>query len=195
MQIAGLLQSPQTARTPMAFLSCFISQGIFFPEDRCKFSAQWNKDSVSRKFYLEQCVVHAATKCVIDIRFKGLQCSSIAAAIVFHVRRCHGIEPLWNDQLSSICLHDPFSSKQVQKVLALFDTTPPALDSDEQQHCGVDDLAAHFAATDLQATTTTRPVSAESIQVFVTPDHNNKENSKPPKDISPVAISSMEFLS
>jgi hypothetical protein len=183
----------------MAFLSCYIRQGIFRSEDRCIATATWNKDIESRKYFLEQCVVNLATKCVIDIRFKGLQSSSIAAAIVFHVRRCHAIEPMWSENLTSICLHDPFKSKQVEKVLVLFETAYLLVDAEcadhhqQQNVSSLDGLTSQFAAVDLQASS--RPLTTEGVHLFVTPDHNNKENSKPLKEISPVAIASMEFLS
>lgn len=60
-----------------------------------------------------------STKCILDTRFKSIQASAIATAIVYYVRRLHHISPMWSERLTNLTFHDPKMSQSVMKALYL----------------------------------------------------------------------------
>lgn len=156
-------------------------------------------------------------KCMLDLRFKSLQSSAIACAVIFYVRREFCIEPVWRPELTALTFHDPFNSLSVLKCLHYLQAMHEEKlmmgkrQMEEQRRKAEMEAAAAALAManevlDLSVATSnlsfaTAASGDESLEVatasltIATPlvkDPANKENHL--QDLSPVAIASLDVM-
>lgn len=178
----------------MAFLTCFITQGVVSSTHYCESLEAWNETHASRKKYLEQKMLKMATKCVIDVRYKHLQASAVAAAIVYLTRQQCKAQPLWSEELSYICLHDPLSSKNVQKMINLYEDILFEETAPEESVHEISSVSSPLRAS----SSIDNYGEDENSNPMLTPQPKtnvDKENAKPHSEISPIAIADMASLS
>ena len=144
-----------------------------------------------------------ATKCILDIRFKGIQASAIACAILFYVRKSSNIYPIWHEDLSHMTFHDPMSSKSTMKALELI------MELEEENNTSQDEEKEEEEEEELVLENNTTPVKSIavnenkqlndinysndpiSVNAITTPEINRDGNSKDRSnvfDVSPVSI-------
>ena len=183
----------------MAFLTCFITQGVVVSTDFCESLEAWNETHATRKKYLEQKMLKMATKCVIDVRYKHLQASAVAAAIVYLVRQQCKAQPAWSQELSYICLHDPLSSKNVQRMINLYeDILFEELNPEEPVQDVSSPQKESNNSISTNSTAQNTPCEDENSNPLLTPQSKSsvdKENAKPHSEISPIAIADMTSVS
>jgi hypothetical protein len=110
-----------------------------------------------------------STKCMLDLRFKGIQASAVAAAIVYYCRTYFQFQTTWTEELSRLTQHDPLTSKSARKALdMLFEMREDEQENDENI------LADLFEDMDFQeeASPAVTPVkqSNSSVPSLVSPE-------------------------
>lgn len=67
-----------------------------------------------------------STQVLLDSRFKSIQCSAVASAIVFYARRCcclfsefGSVLPAWNEDLTKMTFHNPLKHRATMQALQL----------------------------------------------------------------------------
>lgn len=189
------------ARTTVSFLSCYSALGVVFPSDIWHNTESENSDlSVSTKSStkgtinkedlrnkLERDMFSLATKCVLNVKFKPMQGSIVACAIVFYCRSKRGVIPAWRPELTTLTFHDPYSSQKVQAALCLLEPnherTMPMRPLGEEAHSP----ATTVSASSSRASSATRQEdqrvgeahTAENISpmTYVTPKKDGGYNS------------------
>lgn len=68
---------------------------------------------------MKQKMLDLSNKCIVDTKFRTVQSSAIATAIIYYVRRMHQVTPVWNDHLTALTFHDPKTSRSTLKALQL----------------------------------------------------------------------------
>lgn len=86
------------ARTPMAFLSCYLAYGVVFPTDQCPLYSNTSDLACAAANDINS----LANSAILDPNFKKFLASEVAVAIVACVRRNLGVEPVWTEQLASL---------------------------------------------------------------------------------------------
>jgi hypothetical protein len=99
------------ARTTAAFLTCYHELSLIRPYDS-------TTATVSSSTLLSAALT-LATKTMLDVRFKPLQSSTVACAIVYYLRRKNNMSPVWTADLTVMTFHDPTASKMVVQAIAL----------------------------------------------------------------------------
>lgn len=130
------------ARTIVSFLSCYSTAGIISPSDRIipeshgtseqaglsdstflRSQEEEIGDSIEIAKKLESEMVALATKCVLDVKYKLLEGSIVACAIVYQCRSKMGFTPVWRLQLTALTSYDPLTNAKVREALALLEPT------------------------------------------------------------------------
>lgn len=168
-----------------------MSVGIFFPGD--KYDGQ-PVDKLADVSVLEDLfeseMTVLAQRCILDMDFKSIPSSAIAAAILYQVRADCGIEPVWRPELTKLSSHNPLTSKSVGLVLDMFASLRDLSVSDSRDsHDSVESLLASAAAISLSPSTpipsrSRGPPSSEDLRTPV----QNKENTKPLDETSPSTV-------
>jgi hypothetical protein len=129
------------ARTVVSFLSCYCTMGIISPSDDISLESSsssentelsdstilrsqeqiFNEDKVGTAKKLESEMFAIATKCVLDVKYKGIENSIVACAIVYQCRAKFGISPVWRPELTALTFHDPYSNAHVREALVLLE--------------------------------------------------------------------------
>lgn len=100
------------ARTPLAFLCCYMSVGILCPSEIASHSTNLSGGHVEYKEVHRMLTKHATTLanlCILDMQFKAYPASLLAAAILYLSRRNVGLQDPWRPELSSLTSLDPVS--------------------------------------------------------------------------------------
>lgn len=125
----------------MAFLSSYIELGLLTKGDIHSLLHQENRsskeqddestaDPAMKVAMIVRAMRHKVqklcTKVLLDSRFKSIQCSAVASAIVFYARRCcclfssfGAVLPVWNDELTKMTFHHPLKHRATMQALAL----------------------------------------------------------------------------
>lgn len=133
-----------------------------------------------------------ATKCILDVRFKGIQASAIACAIVYHSRKSCNIQPVWHDDLSHMTFHDPSSSKSTMRALELLiEMEQEEEEASEEKQPETD----NFLVTPTKTSTDDKEELDEikysdpvGVAAITTPEISKDSHKERVFDISPVSI-------
>lgn len=109
------------ARTPAAFLTSFLSAGIFF-EDDCASTSFSSQAELEELFAKE--AMRLASVCLSDTQYKAFRSSDVAAAIVFKLRKRFQFQRYWRAELVEMTTCDPMASKAIDTILRMLDTVP-----------------------------------------------------------------------
>jgi hypothetical protein len=123
-----LFNSFSIARVPSAFLTAQFELGLLdFEKDYTTSRSSSSSKTPKKKLFskitaglkneMKEKMLELSTKCIIDTKFKSLQASSIATAIIFYVRKIFQVSPSWNDDLTHLTFHDPRTSKSTNLAL------------------------------------------------------------------------------
>lgn len=121
MHLTTFIPIPLTARTPLAFIACYVVCGVAYQSDVC-WDASQNKlftceDLDSR--IAEECYAMASFA-LLESQIKVFKASDVACAILYFVRRALGVVPLWSAELSDLTHTSP-SCEGVAAALQVFD--------------------------------------------------------------------------
>lgn len=128
-----------------------------------------------------------STKCMVDLRFKGIQASAVAAAIVYYCRTYFQFQTTWTEELSRLTQHDPLTSKSARKALdMLFEMREDEQENDENMLADLlEDMDFQEAAS--PAVTPVKQSNNNSVPSLVSPGsvkYLNGENEL----LSPVSV-------
>jgi hypothetical protein len=98
------------ARTAAAFLTSYHELNLLRPYDL---------NSPVSSSTLLNAGLKLSTKVLLDMRFKPLQTSCVAAAIVYFLRQKYLLTPVWTEDLSAMTFHDALTSKMVVQAVRL----------------------------------------------------------------------------
>lgn len=137
-----------TARTPASFLSAQLELNLLKPADKLTGSYANVPFNEFQEQFKEKAFA-LSTKCMLDLRFKGIQASAIAAAIVYYCRTFFQFQTIWTEELSRLTQHDPLTSKSARKALdMLFEMREDEQENDENILTDLlDDIEFQEAAT------------------------------------------------
>ena len=110
-----------TARTPLAFIACYVVCGVAHASDVC-WDANHNKLFTCAELdtrIAEECYAMASFA-LLESRIKAFKASDVACAILYFVRRALGVVPLWSAELSDLTHNSP-SSEGAAAALQAFD--------------------------------------------------------------------------
>jgi hypothetical protein len=120
---SSLIISPFLARVPSTFLTAQLELGLFSNDYvvSSSSSSKPKKSKISETLFTSIIgkIDDLSTKCILDIRYKSIQASAVATAIVFYVRKLFHLSPSWNDSLTNLTFHDPRTSKSTFKALQM----------------------------------------------------------------------------
>lgn len=120
----------------MAFLSSYIVLGTVLPTDVHPREVA-GADAAPLEDRVKAQLQALATKCTLDVRFKGFRASDVAGAIFFCTRRQMGISPAWGPELAAMTMTDPLVAGVVQDIAAMIDAlsevAPPLPPSKEEE--------------------------------------------------------------
>ena len=103
----------------MAFLSSYIVIGAVLPTDQ--YMGGMVEDASAMEDRVKTQLHALATKCTLDVRFKGFKASDVAGAILYCTRRQVGIVPAWRTELTLITKVDPSVEGVVREIAAMID--------------------------------------------------------------------------
>jgi Cyclin, N-terminal domain/Cyclin, C-terminal domain len=128
-----------SVRTPMAFLSCYLSVGITSESDFHTGYSTASKREIDS--VLEKQINALATLTALDAQFKEISASELAASIVFVARRNLNFSFVWNEDLVQLT---SYSLSSLSETIAHIDAAYAALGSNETR------VIAGATSTDLQ---------------------------------------------
>lgn len=125
------LSSYLAVYTPLAFISCYVACGVCHIGDTC---SEYNiphthneQAATSEAVSLSALDARIAEDCyslasiaLLEMSLKPFKASDTAAAIIYYVRRCLKVQPVWSTRLSELTQTDPERDgfKAVYRVLA-----------------------------------------------------------------------------
>lgn len=198
-------------RSSMAFLCSYMEVGLLTKEDIHILLHQQGgssneqqddenaADSAKKVVMMVRAMRHKiqkiSTKVLLDARFKSIQCSAVAAAIMFYARRScclfssfGAILPAWNEELTKLTFHNPLKHRATIQALSLIF---------EMEGESVDDLHALLPAdeksTNSDKFVETSPVKSETLSTVVleSPVATSCTTSGKEVDLSPVSMTSV----
>lgn len=101
-------------KTAMVFLSCYSCSGVLFPND---FTAKALVVPEDLKYLIDKHFEALGTLSCLDVRFKSLRASVVAAAIVLHVRTLLNITPLWRNELVELTHYEEYALEETVNLL------------------------------------------------------------------------------
>lgn len=150
------------ARVPSAFLTAQMQLGLFSENDMipCKksfFPSSNKKMQITADVTnsMKQKMLDLSNKCIIDTKFRTVQSSALATAIIYYVRRMHQVTPVWNDHLTALTFHDPKTSRSTLKALQLIIDMERAADKENacnqsnSEHCDFEQNSEESEEEDL----------------------------------------------
>jgi len=172
------------ARTPAAFLTSFISAGLFFEDDVAsqKFASQAElEDSFAKE------AMRLASVCLSDTQYKGFRSSDVASAIVFKLRKRFQFQRYWRAELVEMTSCDPNTSKTIDTILRMLDTVP--LDDSLTALLGASRSTTSFSPSQLS--------DATDSELSVDMDTDSVSASSPAmtRSITPSGVASQQFIS
>lgn len=167
------------ARTPAAFLTSFLSAGIFF-EDDCA------SQNFATQVELEECfakeAMRLASVCLSDTQYKSFRSSDIASAIVFKLRKRFHFQRFWRSELIEMTSCDPLVSKSIDTILRMLDTVP------------MDDSLSAILNTRAALTPTQSVVTDSELSIDM--DTDSETSSPLSRTVTPsVGMASQQFIS
>jgi hypothetical protein len=104
-----------------------LNENLFFRDENKQIKL--NDDVVTE---MRDKMYALAEKCLVDLRFKSMQASAIATAIIYHTRKSYNLYPLWKDDLTALTFHNPQDSRSTFKVLELLAQTEENEEVDQE---------------------------------------------------------------
>lgn len=136
-----------------------------------------------------------STKCMVDLRFKGIQASAIAAAIVYYTRTYLQFQATWTEELSRLTQHDPLTSKSARKALdMLFEMSEEEENSNTENDVNLlsdlmDDVNFHeITTTSSTSSTAVTPMKENQISTLTTPGFVKGGGGTDSDNLSPVSV-------
>lgn len=133
----ALILHYSTARTPIHFLSSLTVIGVVLPGDQLPSSPSFlptpffihapnaTKWVRAAKFtvtaQLQERLHFLARLAILDLRFKPIYASAIAAGILHFARQECGISPVWSPHLTAITGHNAETDKHVLRALQILE--------------------------------------------------------------------------
>jgi hypothetical protein len=201
-------------RSSVAFLCSYVEMGLLTKEDihlllhrqeDASNEQQGDENSADNAMKVAMMIramrhkiQKLSTKVLLDARFKSIQCSAVAAAIMFYARRCcclfssfGAILPAWNDELTKLTFHNPLTHRATIQALSLIF---------EMEGESIDDLQAILPTGENITSTgndivveTSSPVKSENHSSILLESPVATACSAPGKqaDLSPVSMTSV----
>lgn len=181
-------------KTAMAFLSYYSSVGVVYPDDSMAKALVVPEDL---KYLIDKHFDALSTLSCLDVRFKSIKSSIVAAAIVLHVRTLLNVAPSWRNELVELTSYHQYELEDVVDLLREVAQTVRGLGLEESHNQSLTEVQSDDETSET-VSSSDRTVDEELVgngldnASAITPDRPQKEKEEAvPSCESPTSITAV----